>query len=157
MAHIDGKPIVAVTLHLATCMDPESVRLGVLESCRDIEKLIVDSSAHATTPDDLRTRAAAALRDWHARHWVVCEHAQIIDYGGAAGAVLDVVRAELDKAREQAKNTQAALDLANVMRRNAVETIQSLAESWTRRGHGALAGELLTAFEMDEDGGEATQ
>lgn len=44
-----------------------------------------------TPPEDrhaLRARAAEALRDWHARRTVVCEHTQIIDYGAAADAVL---------------------------------------------------------------------
>jgi len=48
----------------------------------------------ATRPA-LRDRIADALRAWHARA-VVCSHTQIIEYGAAADAVLEVVADALD-------------------------------------------------------------
>lgn len=46
--------------------------------------------------DDLRTRVAAALRDWYGRNAVVCEHTQLVDHGGAADAVIALLLDEAE-------------------------------------------------------------
>lgn len=82
-------------LRLCVGSDYSTAASAAAEACRRVAAAETElrrlRAELKTPPEDrhaLRARAAEALRDWHARRVVVCEHTQIIDYGAAADAVL---------------------------------------------------------------------